>query len=643
MLQYNFKDKYYNQNGEDIERYYNTTFYSPTITGGKGTRLSPYRSNASLVGLTASGNQALILSSGNHGVSSSSMTHTFTKCINGHGIGKTIWSPAIYIPSGTTRTDVLFFRDITFGSSLISATAPNNAYRVNTYLYQCEISTDFRFVQSGYAGFPVSINRCKNRAIPTATLGTNSTSVNYSNNNAFIGINSTIGSIAGSLHTFEKCNLIVNQASLDTYKSNYYAFDNCNFRIGTETDYTPLTGTSAEELRDDFVARSTAAGLTMPPDITDYDMTLTLGRWIFTKNQIFEGLTWKGSEINLFEIPRFKLFGYSTSRGDKIAITTEKNVPASFAPNNSDSLGLDFASDSLSINSGIDITQKYNLYTDSKIIWLGGNMKLTSIDIPNDLPYQYGVLIDSIPGLLCDAGQEVAVIEPNEFYYVRSKNVNEASVKYNNVIYSSALSTRNNILKGVANFTSFSANTGEPVVYKINDVLNYNSIQLRIVNKIPEAEITSGSLQADYWYYVDYKNSNNVSGAIVYNGVSYGATDSFLAKSGISTYTAHSNLKLRRCWHKDFEFKTGIADEVFWQNEQKPLWIDVLPEDTRCLMLNNSEKTQEMQSSSGVYIASGHPDFYNSILGSSSIPVPAFPIKGAFMQIRIPITTINPV
>lgn len=640
MLQYNFKDKYLNVNNQNLEEVFGTYFYSPyvTTTGGNGSRINPYKSSQ----LSIDTRNSFVFSNGIHRFGTITLSNTnATKYFNGQGAKNTTFTGILNHGTNSGQKSIyLYFKDL--GVDDFSLIVGGSAtYVLNLYLYFNNVCFNNPINYTGSNQIRFNIARCLLKSL--ANSGTAPYSLAYSNNNSFVGINATIGSIAGSLHTWEKCNLMVNQASLDTYKSNYYAFDNCNFRIGSETDYAPLTGTTAEELRDDFVARCTAAGLIVPPAFEDYGITLTLSRWIFTKNQIFEGITWKGSEINIFEIPRLKSFGYSASRGDKIVITTENNIPASFAPNNSRSTGLDFAQDSLSIDSSIDITKKYNLYTDSKIIWLGGKKKLTNIDIPNDLPYQYGVLIDSIPGLLCDTGQEVTVIEPNEFYYVRSKNVNEASVKYNNVIYSSALSTRNNIFKGVANFTSFSANTGEPVVYKINDVLNYNSIQLRIVNKIPEAEITSGSLQADYWYYVDYKNSNNVSGAIVYNGVSYGATDSFLAKSGISTYTAHSNLKLRRCWHKDFEFKTGITDEVFWQNEQKPLWIDVLPEDTRCLMLNNSEKTQEMQSSSGVYIASGHPDFYNSILGSSSIPIPAFPIKGAFMQIRIPLTTINPV
>lgn len=349
---------------------------------------------------------------------------------------------------------------------------------------------------------------------------------------------------------------IINQASLDTYKSNYYAFDNCNFRIGTETEYTPLTGTTAEELRGNFVTRCTAAGLIVP-NVTDYGITLPAGRWIFTKNQVFEGITWKGSEINVFEVLRFISFGYSASRGDKIPVTASKNIPASFTPNNPHSAGLSIANDSLSISSDIDITKRNNIYIDSKIIWPGGKKKLTKIDIPNDLPYQYGVLIDCIPNLLCDTGQEVTQIEAGEMYIVRSLDENAASVTYKGSTYSSALSSRNNIFKGVADATSFVIASGRAVVYKINDILNYQSIQMRIVNKIPSELKKTGNLTPNYWYLVEHdSDQNNTTDYITYNGVNYKAGDSFVCQTGSLTFTTTGSTHLRRCWDNVLLYRT---------------------------------------------------------------------------------------
>ncbi|MDR0825302.1 MAG: hypothetical protein LBN74_09430, partial [Prevotella sp.] len=74
-----------------------------------------------------------------------------------------------------------------------------------------------------------------------------------------------------------------------------------------------------------------------------------------------------------------------------------------------------------------------------------------------------------------------------------------------------------------------------------------------------------------------------------------------------------------------------------------PKWFDVLPDDLRCLMKHNNGLENEMQTDGeGNYITSGHPDFYNSILGISGILEPAYPVKGTYMQLRLVITTLNP-
>jgi len=45
----------------------------------------------------------------------------------------------------------------------------------------------------------------------------------------------------------------------------------------------------------------------------------------------------------------------------------------------------------------------------------------------------------------------------------------------------------------------------------------------------------------------------------------------------------------------------------------------------------------------GKYISSGHPEYYNNISGASGVLSPNdIYISGAYMQIRLPITTLNP-
>ena len=634
-MKFNFKDKYVNYSGSTATDS-NSFFYSPLTLGGNGSRANPYSLLNNTYSEQARTNQII---SGGRSIFTFRSTYNIDRHLIGNGMGVTVLELNRVATDYSSTGDNLYFKDLTIKSFSIT----HNHNGTSSYRFTgCEvlsmpINTSANGTKQTY------FTRCKIKS-----LSGSGTTINHQNNNAYIGISTTIGSIAGSLHTFEKCNLIVSQASLDSYKNNYYAFDNCNFRIGTETDYTPLTGTTAEELRSNFVARCTAAGLTVP-NVTDYGITLPAGRWIFTKNQVFEGITWQGSEIYLFEILRFVSFGYSTSRGSKIPITASKNVPGSFAPGNPNSGGLDIAADSLSISPDIDITLRKNLYIDSKIIWLGGKKKLAKIDVPNNMPYLYGVLIDSLPNLLNDPGQEVSSgsIEAGEMYMVRSSDVNIASVTYNGSTYSSALSSRNNIFKGVANVTTFSG-TGKYVVYKINDILSYQSIQVRIVSKIPEDIITSGNLAANLWYIAEHDTDrNNTTDYITYNGVNYKAQDSFVVQPGTLTFTKSGNIHLRRCWHKDFDWATGNgvgSDYDFWINKQKPDYCDVLPEDPRCLMKNNHAMAHEMaRGADGKYITSGHPDYYNNIVGAPGIAWPDnIYMSGAYMQIRLLVTTVNP-
>lgn len=639
MLKYNFKDKYINRNGENVENQYGTYFFSPTCVEGNGTRLSPYRSNT----ISLDSRNSFVFSGGIHKLGIVQLSNgSKTKYINGNGINNTYLSGIINFGGNSGQNTInLFFKDLNV-REFSFAVGGSSTWVMNLNLnfdYVCFNNPINNTILGNYINY--YIGRCLLKSLATSIVSGTLKSITYHNNNSFIDITTSIGSITGDNHTWEKCNLIVNQASLDNCKNNFYAFDNCNFRIGSETIYTPLTGTTAEQLRTAFVNRCTAQGLNVE-DVDAEGITLPLGRWIFTKNQIFEGITWKGSEIDLFEVPRFISLGYSSSRGDKIAISTVSNMPASFAPEYSNSPGLDFAADSLSIGSTIDITKRNNLYSDSKIIWLGGKKKLTNIDIPHNLPANFGVLLDSIPNL----GEKVDIIEPDEMYMVRSTNVNIASVTYAGSTYTSALNTRNNIFKGVSDITKFEG-SDNAVVYKINDTLNYQSIPMRVVNKIPPGNITSGNLIAGYWYFVEHDNDQtNTTDYVTYNGVNYKTTDSFLVKPGALTFTIPAGMKihLRRCWKQDFDVNTETTDKVFWQNEQKPEWCDILPEDPRCQMKLNSEKSIEMaRGEDGKYITSGHPEYYNKVLGTSGVFWPNdIYIQGTFIQIRLPITTANP-
>jgi hypothetical protein len=60
-------------------------------------------------------------------------------------------------------------------------------------------------------------------------------------------------------------------------------------------------------------------------------------------------------------------------------------------------------------------------------------------------------------------------------------------------------------------------------------------------------------------------------------------------------------------------------------------------------MLYNNPNAPEMQrDEAGNYLGSGSPYFYALKNGANGMPIPAYPIRGAYMQIRLVITTLNP-
>ncbi|MBF0649170.1 hypothetical protein IR083_10090 [Dysgonomonas sp. GY75] len=642
-MRYIFKDKYTNQNGQILEQNYTTQFYSNSFAGGNGTRTAPYRSNV-LTGLAAAGTTALVLSSGVHSGTTTTMqgTASYSKYVNGQGINKTIWKNfVINIPSASTVNPNLYIKDLTLdGDIAFNLTAPNNAFRLNVYLYFCVINSAIVRTISGYPGAPVTINRCLVKKLIAAATNSATT---YGNNNSFVGITSTIGSIPGNLHTFEKCNLIVNQASLDSYKNNYYAFDNCNFRIGTETDYTPLTGTTAEELRTDFVARCTAAGLTVPPDITDYGITLTLGRWIFTKNQLFEGITWTGSEINLFEVPRFISFGYSASL-ERIGVTTQPNVPGTFSPAFPNTGNMDYQPLGMYLPNTDDVTDLHNYSAASNIISFGTKKQLNRLMLVDSLESIYGVKADTTPDLFSNTPipPDNGTISAGVHYIVRSTDKQPATISYNGATYSTSLNTRNNLVRGVTAASTYSATSGNPVLYQVNDELQYKTIQVRVANKIPADIIKAGALLTGYWYFVEHDtDQGNTTDYVTYNGNNYPVGSSFLV-TGVTAFSITGDIHLRRCWKDTFDFASETVDKDFWTYQQKPKWFDVVDDDPRCLLKNNHDMAHEMETDAlGNYIASGHPDFYKIITGEAGILMKPMPIKGAFMQVRVVVSTLN--
>lgn len=625
MGRYNFKDKYFNYLGQDVNSMSGTKAFGSAIApkDGTGSRTSPYRLTNGSISLNrpvffialGSGIYTGTWSNGQEGSSWN---------FYGAGIGKTIFSDfRLSTAWGTGVTKEI--KDITL-----------NGFHTTGWegcvVYNCEILKEITSgnVNSG------QVRNCLIRI--NAYTGSN---------NSYVGVGS-ISLKNAQNNLYDNCGVaIASQADVNASVSRYTAFNNCNFRIGAEPDFTPLAGSTAAELRQSFVDRCAAQGYTVP-SITEYGETLQAGRWIFSNNSAVDGLVLKGSVIHNFEKRRLIYFGYSDFRSDKIAITTDKSRPSAFSPGYANS-SIEVTDGSIALASNVDISKAVKGQACTNIIWLGGKYPLSRLDIIHNFPKTYGVFVDSSPTLSSTPVTSNGGIVPyvngvQRTYLVRSNNDLEATITYNGANYSSSLSTRNNIFRGVDNVTSFTLVTSNAVVYEILDEVMYQTIQMRIANKIPTGNIAAGTPLVDgYWYLVEHgTDQSNTTDYVTYGGVNYPVGSSFIA-SGTGTFVKTGNVHLRRCWKDDFVYDTETLDKVFWANEQKPEWFDVLPDDLRCLMKNNNGNELEMQTdANGTYIASGHADFYNSVLGVAGIVKPSYPIKGTYMQLRLVVTTQNP-
>lgn len=434
--------------------------------------------------------------------------------------------------------------------------------------------------------------------------------------------------------------ITVNQSLLTNNYTYYTAFNNCKFVIGSETTATPLSGNNADEMRADFVNRCVAQGLTVPT-VNEYGGVVSVGRWVFSKTSIVGDYdTLEGSEIDMFAKIRGIYLGHTSNTVKQVPITTTLNIPASFNTQTPVNSAL-VQENSIGLLANSDITTRVEAYADSKIIWLGGLCKLTTLDLTHNLPVEAGVVPDSVLGFSKTTTPSGSV-EVGNHYIIRSNNDSMATIKYNNVEYTSSLITRNNVFLGVTGVTTFENVTGNAEVFQVLDFANHQSIQIRLMREIPTGNITGGNLQAGYWYFVEPNNLSDTSGTITYKNIVRPAFDSFLADAANLTFTVNGACHLRRCWKQDFNYDTEATDKAFWTDRQKPYYFDVVSSDLRCLLKNHSSASVELATGEdGMYIGSGHPEFYNSINGVNGIKMPAYDIVGSFLQIRVPITTRN--
>lgn len=568
-MEYNYKDKYYDNLGNDIEYMYpnNVRFLSASrLSGGNNTRENPAASTSVTIANNPIHN---ILDGGNHhrvelqfvsGEGASVEVLSGFVGTNKH-VTKATFVGNVYSTSGKFGSFApnLYFKDLIFcGGSLVvnNPPAPQN-------------NTKFRFFNCIIKNNPILRGAIHTADAKNCIFKTDVTFIKTSSCISYLNT-LTQGSFA-SLSAYDKCDINITQQVLTSYFGNYISFDNCRFKFPSDTEYIALNGNTPQELRNNFIARCNAEGFTYN-SFTEYDYdNIPLGRWLFTKDNSSEAIIYKNTDIHKFEIARGFNFGFSASRPSKIVISNDVNLPNSINPNNPNSGNMKFNNGSITFPDSLDITNKNDFYVTSNIIPLNGIRKIDGIICPNNLDWSYGFLLDAEKNIDLDnpisAGQNK--IENGVSYLVRSADKNYATVIYNKVTYNTSLaSPRANIIVGVPEANSFSVGEGNAVLYKILDNRQYQSVQMRIVNKIPGDKIKSGNLLAGYWYLVEHDtDQSNISDFITYNGTKYYTGASFLVKAGVLNFSVSGNIHLRRCWNESYN-SDDTQDKAFWDSEQ---------------------------------------------------------------------------
>ncbi|MDR2954510.1 MAG: hypothetical protein LBV43_05470 [Prevotella sp.] len=620
MGQYTFKEQYTDLNGTPI----GGTFFSTTGVGTVGSREFP-RTALPSIALPAVYTNNFIFGYGyfNNTLNTTVGYYSGFYNIIGQGIGKTVLKTNISAPHAFYGLD-FNFKDLTIENLNV---IPNDVASKRLSFFNCEIR---EIPTLGSVSTFNSVSKCLMKGVKW-NIGQSHSYVDVDNQTIF----------NSNLNIYDGCMVRLSASDITStiYRNLYIAFNDCRFLIANEAEASLLTpvdennniieNPTESDYRNEFVRRCQIQGISLPY-ITDYNETIPIGRWVFANGSAINGLVLRNSIINNFEKRRFIFFGYNSERSEKIEITNQKNIPASISASNP-SQGVVISDGSISLSSDVDISKRTKSFFTSNIIWLGGMSVLNSLKTINNFPEGYGIILDNKENM-AENPTLSGNIQTDKTYIIRSNNPDMATVTYDGKTYNSSIGNRNNVFRGTS-ITTF-VTSSNAVVYEILDEVQYQTVGLRIVNKIPETKITSGNLTNGYWYLVEHDNEqSNTTDYITYKGVNYPSLSSFLVDASDLTFSKTGSIHLRRCWKDDFDSTTETLDKTFWQNGQKPKWVDVLPEDPRCLMKGNTDKEVEMQTDTkDTYIASGHPDFYKYLLELSGTKKPAFQIRGTYMQ-----------
>lgn len=596
---YRWKDKYYALDGSDIAIQGRSLKYVSQLAplDGDGSRKRPFKPENTPVAAKL----FLILSGGFFSTTKILGSSSESGIMFGQGMDKTIIGQL----------------DASYGGSVLyDATVLGGILRYVTF-YRCALKVPITSNNSNFT-------QCILYEHPTIAVS--------SANNSYVNNEYKLARILGTNSLFCNSDIEIIAADLNR-RTTYYAFSNCRFKIANETEYKSLMGNTEEELRADFVARCESQGIVIPKG-TEYDVVnLPMYRWVFSNEENNHGNVVRDSIIHKFQNSRYIYFGWNPNPVEEISITSDKTKSKSLSYlDSSGNLILKENTVVLSENLDVSDISKGQLMgvIRSNIIWLGeGKQKLNTINIHHNLAMQYGVMIDRDPSIIPITN---GAIKEGEFYLIRSKSAGKETLTYNNQVYSTSLSDKNNIFVGTKNITSWDA-SDSVIVYKVNDLSVSSTIRMRIVDEIPAQAITK--TRVGYWYFIEPKDIKNPQGEVNYKGLKYPALSSFLADTA-EDITISGDCYLREAW-KDDEL-----DLAFWKDKQKPIWFDVVPDDMRCMLKKNNPLSVEMASDDKGYIASGHPDFYAMVAADNGVSKPAYDITGKYLQIELVISTLNP-
>lgn len=658
---WNFKKQYISYHNIDVnDQYpdYCIFFDSSRNKGGTGTTSDPYGILSHPI-IQEGGSWFFLLSSGNFHKLSLSQSYNAGSGMSFHFIGN------------SHDTKIAF--NLSFFKKYTGYTTQVNLYPINLTVNGGVISG--AGLVSGTNKITTIYRKCIIKQLPTIS-GFSSGITNLFENCIFDNMN--ISTISNTRHVYLRCkhsiiapsnlslinggNITVDQTGLSSINAAYWmAYYNCSFMfVGTssETEYTLLIpkdengnvlhNPTADDYKNEFIKRATDVGLEIPMISNIY-----LGHWIFSNDgKVSNENIYNNSEIYKWELANSIRVGYDNARHTQLPIVLKPNIPSSFSSFNPKSGGIVFNDGYISFDKEIKISERKEFFITSNVIPLYGKKEINSIVTPNNLDYRTGVLMDSMSNIDFDNPIYATSnsIKEGERYLVRSIDEEFASITYNGNTYSTSLAqTRANLVVGSSAAGSFSVLSGNPVLYRISNPLQFQSMKLRIVNKIPEKRIKQNeSLDNNYWYLVEHdKDSNNTTDHITYNNIKYYVGSSFLCQDGITSFTSSGGIHLRRCWNQDYDKPSDEKlDASFWEYDQKPKWCNVELGVMECLLENNSLAAKEMEkdntSDNFEYISSGHQMFNKLANSLSGIPsYTPVKIRGAYLQIKLEFSTLN--